>query len=140
MTPSYHHAYLSSNMIAALHKLGKYSVFSELALQLEKDYIADVCIYPKRKIHFSAGDMIKVSEVPLMVVEILSPTQGTQEILDKFAAYFQAGIQSCWLVIPVAQSVTVYSFSMEQAHTFTQGDVVDDVLDIRIPVEELFAS
>ena len=139
MIPSYHRAYLSSNMIAALYKLEKYSVFSELALQLEKDYIADVCIYPKRKIHFSAGDVIKVTEAPLIVVEILSPTQGTQEILEKFAGYFQAGVQSCWLVIPVAQSVIVYS-SMEQARTYTQGDIVDDVLGIRIPVEEIFAS
>lgn len=139
MTPSYHHAYLSSNMIVALHKLKEYSVFSELALQLEKDYVADVCIYPKRKIIFSAGDVIKVTEAPLMVVEILSPTQGTQEILDKFAGYFQAGVQSCWLVIPVAQAVTVYS-SMERARTYTQGDIVDDVLDIRISVEEIFAS
>ncbi|RWX51388.1 putative restriction endonuclease [Candidatus Electrothrix marina] len=139
MTPSYHHAYLSSNMIVALHKLKKYSVFSELALQLEKDYVADVCIYPKRKIQFSAGDVIKMTEAPLMVVEILSPTQGTQEILEKFVGYFQAGIRSCWLVIPVAQSVTVYS-SMEQARTFTQGEVVDTVLDIRIPVEEIFFS
>jgi Uma2 family endonuclease len=139
MTPSYHHAYLSSNVIVALHKLKQYSVFSELALQLKKDYIADVCIYPKRKIHFAAGDMIKMTEVPLMVVEILSPTQGTQEILEKFVAYFQDGIQSCWLIIPVAQSVTVYS-SMEQARTFTQGEVIDSVLDIRIPVEEIFSS
>ena len=29
---------------------------------------------------------------------------------------------------------------MEQAQTYTQGDVVDTVLDIRIPVEEIFAS
>jgi hypothetical protein len=29
---------------------------------------------------------------------------------------------------------------MEQAQTFTQGEVVDTVLDIRIPVEEIFSS
>jgi hypothetical protein len=29
---------------------------------------------------------------------------------------------------------------MEQAQTYTQGEVVDSVLDIRIPVEEVFAS
>ena len=56
-------------------------MFSELALQLEKDYVADVCIYPKRKIHFSAGDVIKVTEAPLMVVEILSPTPRSLVIL-----------------------------------------------------------
>lgn len=139
MIPSYHHAYLSSNMIVALHRLGKYSVFSRLALQLEKDYIADVCIYPKRKVHFSAGDMVKVAEVPIMVTEILSPMQGTQEILEKFVAYFRAGVQSCWLVIPVAQSITVYA-SMEHAQTYTQGEIADDSLEIHIPVEEIFAS
>ena len=139
MTPSYHHAYLSSNMIVALHRLGKYSVFSRMSLQLEKDYIADVCIYPKRKVHFSSGDMMKVAEVPLVVVEILSPMQGTQEILEKFTAYFRAGVQSCWLVIPVAQSVTVYA-SMDQAKTYTQGEIIDEVLDIHIPIEDIFAS
>ena len=137
MSPSLHHAYVSGNIIATLHALEEYSVFSELALQLDKDYVADVCLYHKRSINFAAGDVVKVTDIPLLIVEILSPTQGTQEILEKFAQYFQAGVQSCWLVIPVTQTVTVYS-SMEYAKTFTEGDVIDSVLNIQLSIRTIF--
>jgi Uma2 family endonuclease len=138
MSPSLHHAYVSGNVIAALHAFEEFSVFSELALQLEKDVVADVCLYPKRSINFAAGDVIKMTDVPLLIVEILSPTQGTQEILEKFAQYFQSGVQSCWLVIPVTQTVTVYS-SMEHAKTFTEGDVTDTRLNVKLPILTIFS-
>ncbi len=137
MSPSYLHAYVCSNMITVLHQLEQYSVFSELTLQLDKDYVADVCLYPKRQINFAAGDIIKMTEIPLLIVEILSPTQGFQEILDKFVKYFEAEVKSCWLVIPVTQTVTVYS-SMEQAQTFTQGDIVDNVLNLQVSAQDVF--
>ena len=91
MSPSYPHAYVSGKIIARLHQFEQYSVFSELTLQLDKDYIADVCLYPKRPINFAAGDIIKVTEMPLLIVEVLSPTQGIQEILDKFAKFLRPG-------------------------------------------------
>ncbi len=138
MSPSYLHAYVSGNIIAVLHQCEQYSVFSELTLQLDKDYVADVCLYPKRLVNFAAGDIIKMTEMPLMIVEILSPTQGIQEVLDKFAKYFEAGVKSCWLVIPVTQTVSVYS-SMEQAQTFTQGDIVDQALNLQVAVQDVFA-
>ncbi|MCP4350944.1 MAG: Uma2 family endonuclease [Desulfobacterales bacterium] len=79
MSPSYHHAYIAVNLSTALHSLKKYSVFSELTLQIEeKDYIPDICLYPKRKINYAAGDIIKMTEMPLMAAEILSPSQGSQ--------------------------------------------------------------
>lgn len=138
MSPSLHHAYVSGNIIAALHSFETYSVFSELTLKFEKEYVADICLYPKRSINFASGDVIKVTDIPLLIVEILSPTQGTQEVLDKFVQYFQAGVQSCWLVIPVTQTVTVYS-SMDQAKTFTDGDIVDASLDITLSIHAFFA-
>jgi Uma2 family endonuclease len=139
MSPSLHHAYVSGNIIAGLHTFDAYSVFSELTLQLDKDYIADICLYPKRSINFAAGDIIKVTDIPLLIVEILSPTQGTQEVLEKFVQYFQAGVKSCWLVIPVTQTVTVYS-SMDHAKTFTEGDVVDSTLDdVTLSIRTIFA-
>ncbi len=138
MSPSYHHAYLSSNLIVALSSLKKYSIFSELTLQIDgKDYIPDICLYPKRQIKFSSGDILKMTEMPLLAIEILSPTQGMLEIVDKFRIYFAAGIKSCWLIIPIAQSVIVYS-SMEEAKTFTSGDLIDEVISIHLPLVAVF--
>ncbi len=138
MSPSYHHSYISSNLIAQLHKLEGYSVFSELTIQIDKDYIPDISLYPKRHINFVAADVLKMTEMPLLAIEILSPSQGTQEILDKFKVFFEAGIKSCWLVIPVAQAVMVYS-SLESAKTFNSGNVVDENLNIKLSLQEIFS-
>ena len=140
MSPSYHHAYLSSNLIAALHQLKTYSVFSELTLQIEgKDYIPDVCLYLKKPMNFASGDILRMTEMPLLAIEVLSPTQGTQEIIDKFKIYFAAGIKSCWLIIPPAQTVVVYT-SSEQARTFSSGELIDDVMSIRLSLKEIFEA
>jgi Uma2 family endonuclease len=138
MSPSYHHAYIAGNLIAVFKNLKKYSVFSELTLQIGgKDFIPDICLYSKRKISYGSGDIIRMTEMPLLAAEILSPTQGSQEILDKFEIYFRAGIKSCWLVIPISHCVIVYS-GMETYQTFYAGDVLDSVLDITMPIDEIF--
>jgi len=137
MSPSYHHSYLAGKIIAALSRLDEYSVFSELTLQTDKDYVPDISLYKKRKINFKSGDIIKMTEMPLLIIEILSPSQGVQEILDKFKICFEAGIKSCWLVIPVTESVTVYS-SMENAETFYKDNINDKILNIQIPINEIF--
>jgi Uma2 family endonuclease len=163
MAPSKHHAYLQANLIAALKKLPNYTVFSELTLQISlpppdpspelvegnraeskvtstssvSDYTPDVCLYPKQHINVFEEDIIRMTEMPLLAVEVLSPSQAAQVALDKFKVYFQAGIQSCWLVIPTAYAVIVYT-SPQQAQSFNNGDVVDKTLNIRIPISEIF--
>ena len=103
------------------------------------DYISDVCVYPQQPVNFFAPDSIRMAEMPIMAVEIVSPTQVIQDVLEKFPIYFQAGIQSCWLVIPAAQTVSVYT-APTQAHVFTAPiDLVDPVLNIRIPLTQIFA-
>lgn len=138
MSPSYHHAYLSSNLIVALHPFKTYSVFSELTVQIDgKDYIPDICLYPKKTMNFASGDILRMTEMPLLAIEVLSPTQGTQEIIDKFKLYFAAGIKSCWLVIPSAQTVVIYA-SAEQAKTFSSGELVDEVMGITLSLQAVF--
>jgi len=75
--------------------------------------------------------------MPLLAAEVLSPSQTAQELIGKFRIYFDAGVKSCWLVIPIATSVIVYS-SPKQALIFKTGEIADPVLDIRMSVEEIF--
>jgi Uma2 family endonuclease len=140
MSPSYYHAYICSRLSVALNTLEDYMVFSELTLQIQgKDYVPDIALYPKRPIDFTAEDIVKMTEMPALVVEVLSPTQAAQEILGKFPIYFDAGIPSCWLVIPISTSVIVYS-AMNKAHVCKTGDVVDPVLGIRIALDAIFGQ
>ena len=137
MAPSKHHAYLQANLIAALKKLSNYTVFSELTLQIDGEYTPDVCLYPKQRINVFEEDTVRMTEMPLLAVEVLSPSQAAQVALDKFKVYFNAGIQSCWLVIPTAHAVIVYE-SPHKAQSFNSGEVMDSVLSIRIPISEIF--
>ena len=137
MAPSYNHAYLQAKLIGALLKFEKYSVFSELTLTIDKnDYVPDICVYPARPINW-LHDITKMSEMPLLAIEILSPSQGTQAVIDKFGIYFQAGIKSCWLVAPVTNAVIVFS-SYEEGKTFTDGEIIDNELKIKIPIKNIF--
>jgi len=138
MSPSYHHAYLSSRIIAVLSEFKDYSIFSELTLRIEdKNYVPNISLYKKRKINFKSGDILQMTEMPLLAIEILSPSQGTQEIVEKFHLYFQAGIKSCWLVIPLTESITVYS-SPDNAETFYKDKILDKQLTIEFPINKIF--
>ncbi len=131
---SYHQAYVRALLINDLLKLEAYTVFCRLTLAIDQSELTpDICLYEKQAINLSAMDVLKMYEMPLLVVEILSPKQGIQEVLERFEHYFKAGVQSCWLVIPVAHAVVVYS-AMNQAQVFCQTAVVDTVLDIRLPL------
>ncbi|MEM7134713.1 MAG: Uma2 family endonuclease [Chloroflexota bacterium] len=136
-------------MAYVLKRTGKYTVSVELSLDsssLDKDIynvtdelIPDICIYPKRQL-VKADDIMKMTDMPLMVVEVLSFRQITSSLVEKFRAYFALGVQSCWLVDPVTQTVHVYS-SNDQWRSFSMTDeLVDEVLDIRVAVAELFES
>ena len=78
-----------------------------------------------------------MTDMPLLAIEIISPTQGTLELMNKFDIYFEGGIKSCWLVEPLPGSVIVLS-SPDKAQTFISGEVIDEIVDIRVPIDELF--
>jgi Uma2 family endonuclease len=148
---SFNHAITQANLTRLLGNLGKYSVCTELSLDIHQTDISqfdlehktearpDVCVYPKRG-KSTPKDILKMTEMPLLAVEVLSPKQGHYTILEKFRLYFQLGIQSCWLVLPEIDVVTVYS-SINHYQTFTQRDneVIDDILNIRLPIAEIFS-
>jgi Uma2 family endonuclease len=81
--------------------------------------------------------------VPLLRVEIVSPTQGALEILDKFRVYFDIGVKSCWYVDPILKTVHVYKYNMQSmvyhhGESLDNGDLVNSTLDIKIPLGKIF--
>lgn len=138
MSPSYYRSYMGANIASVLKNEGTYSIFTKLTLAIDgKDYIPDVSVYPKRKMEWRKRDIIRMTEMPLTAIEIVSPSQALDEALSKFEVYFRAGIKSCWLISPVMTAINVYT-DMEQVQTFHAGDVIDPVLNIRIPITAIF--
>ncbi|OQY45015.1 MAG: hypothetical protein B6242_11505 [Anaerolineaceae bacterium 4572_78] len=135
--PSFNHSLLQARLSSVLTQLNKYNIHSELTLIInDKDYTPDIVLYPKRKTSWF-DDIIKMKEMPLAAIEIISPTQGTKELTDKFKLYFEAGIPSCWFVQPFPNMIAICT-TPEDIKTFSSGDVIDETLDICFPLKDLF--
>lgn len=138
--PSKNHAILQKRLIVSLSNLidSKLEVLSEIALDLaDWEFTPDIAIFQKMEINFSI-DEVRITQAPLCVVEILSPTQSLQDLTDKIRKYFEKGVQSAWLVLPALKSIYVYS-SADEYKAFTFEDTLKDAkLEIELQMQEIF--
>ncbi len=141
-TPSKQHARLQTRIAIylAVHFADQYETFIGLTLDTPGEKSTpDICTYDLEPVDFF-HDEIKRKDPPLVTIEILSPSQSLQTLLDKTNDYFTFGVKSCWVVIPALQSI--YVFQAPQNHeVFSKGEVVHDPnFDIHIPMDLLFST
>lgn len=54
--------------------------------------------------------------VPTLIVEILSPSNQSHDLITKLNLYMNAGVKEYWIVNPMLYSVTVYSLNEEKMY------------------------
>ena len=138
--PSKNHAIVQANLLLAIQPkyASKIRMLPEINLDLpEHDRVPDLAIY--RSVEFTPGaDEIRMTEVPLGVIEILSPQQNMTDLMIKRSEYFAAGVQSYWLVLPDLLSIYVF-YSPEDYDVFTRQDLLKDKkLEIEVALGEIF--
>jgi Uma2 family endonuclease len=62
--------------------------------------------------------------VPDMAVEVISPHDLADEMMQRLVEYFEAGVRLVWVVYPQQRVVYVYE-SFNQAHIRTQADELE---------------
>lgn len=136
--PSRNHGYIQATITGAiLEYRDSYTPFGELTLQLgDLRVTPDVCVYPKMSLNFQE-DEARMTEPPLLAVEIVSPTQSTQDVVDKINDMLDAGVESCWLVQPAMETVTIYTADAKP-HTVSEGTVEDPATDIAVEISAIF--
>ncbi|MGP0063805.1 MAG: Uma2 family endonuclease [Isosphaeraceae bacterium] len=80
--------------------------------------------------------------VPDLVVEVVSPTDSAEGLLEKVREYFQAGVRLAWLVYPSQRCIHVFE-AWNRIRVVTESDTLDasDVLpEFRLPLARLFES
>jgi Uma2 family endonuclease len=136
--PSKAHGYTQTNITAILlpHR-DEYTIFSELTLELKgRELTPDLSVYPKTDVDL-VHDEVRVTDPPLLAVEIASPTQNIQALIDKIDFLLDAGVQSCWLVQPPLRTVTLFPGTMDST-TVSSGSFTDPVLDIEVSIDAIF--
>lgn len=134
------HSIAQKKLVLAFHDFEPpYTVLSELTLQLnDREMTPDLSVYEAEEIDFWR-DEVRMTDAPLLTVEIAAPTQGTQALIDKARFLLNHGVQSCWLVQPQLRTITVYSGDMEST-THSDGTVADPILDVAVELDEVFST
>ncbi len=137
--PSRNHSLVQSYMtVALMHYDDKLSILPEFSLELDgRPFVPDISVFRRLQEVNALHDEIKGTEPPLLAVEILSPTQPLDDLVQKVNAYLEAGVQSCWIVQPSLQTITVF-LPGQKPLTHTDGEVNDRATGITVTFEDVF--
>lgn len=103
-------------------------------------YAPDVSFVTAERIA-TVEDYTKMGRLaPDLVVEVVSPSDRSADVLDKVRNYLLAGVRLVWIVDPRKRSVTAYVPDREP-RVYPEHDILDggDVLpEFRLPVADIF--
>jgi prevent-host-death family protein len=74
---------------------------------------------------------------PALVVEILSPSTRSRDMLDKLNAFMISGVKECWLVDPDQETILVYGFKDLKIDHFRTYRKQETVRSYRFPDLEI---
>ncbi|CAN5447683.1 hypothetical protein BH09BAC4_BH09BAC4_01620 [soil metagenome] len=135
--PSKNHSIIQSNLIfeLKLHYRDTYRFLSEITLENPRA-VPDIGIFPPMNFD-PLHDETKLNQVPVGVVEIISPSQTQEELVEKAGLYFAAGVQSYWLVNPVFRIIHVMH-SLDEYKNVIEGTLMDNKSHISLEMSEIF--
>ena len=139
--PSRNHARVAQNLSVLLDQFkDHYAVCPQLSLNLDGWQTSpDLCLYPRAALATDwLTDEDELTIPPALVIEILSPKQNLQPLVDKIREYGRHGVKSCWLVLPATRVVSVFP-ATGGSRAFTEGLLRDEVVGIEIPLAGVFA-
>lgn len=116
-----------------------YRILSELSLATVPDGTTpDLVIYPFFALDFD-NRIAKRSDPPLLCIEIQSPSQSLEEMVEKTTVYFQFGVRSCWIVAPAVKGVFVYDRPGHYRFFYDNETLHDPSLPIELDLGTVFA-
>ena len=140
--PNTTHSVLQSNLVFELRQksFNQFRILSELALDtVPNGSTPDLVIYPYFEVDFGAEYPSRRSDPPLLTIEIQSPSQSLDEMVDKANVYFAFGVKSCWIVQPRIKAILVFS-QPNQYNFYQDGDLLKDPnLNIELNLSHVFA-
>jgi Uma2 family endonuclease len=93
------------------------------------------------------GRAIPVAEnawdvVPDLAIEVVSPSDQADDLMEKIEEYFRAGVKLVWVVYPIRRLVYVFE-SMQKVHGLDVHSELDGgtlLPGFRLPLKELFSQ
>ena len=106
--PSLNHSYICSQILRQLFSNEKVEAFTELTLDIDKGLTPDICVYPAEVIAPNfLRDINKLTQMPLLAIEVISSSQSIQLLLEKAERLIEADIKVVWTIEPFTQTIFV---------------------------------
>jgi Uma2 family endonuclease len=138
--PDKNHAIIQGRLVSRLDQnFGeRFTILPEINLSLPtRERVPDLAIYPPLSFDPANND-IRMTQLPLCAIEILSEMQNLTELMTKCGEYFSAGVPSYWLVLPTLRSIYVFH-SKDDYEVFSHKEhLVDKALGIELDLKEIF--
>lgn len=135
--PSLNHSYICAQLMRQLLQDETIQPLPELTLDIENGLTPDISVYRKEKIHPNFfEDVLKVKELPVLAIEVISSSQSIQAILEKSKLLVNSGIKTVWTVEPYGRSVFVMN---NQEKQLFHEDVVESE-GIKVDFKKVFKN
>jgi Uma2 family endonuclease len=106
--PSLNHSYICAQIMRQLLQDESVQPLPELTLDIENGLTPDISVFKKEKIKPDFfEDILKVKELPILAVEVISSNQNIQAILERAKLLVEAGVETVWAVEPYSRSIFV---------------------------------
>ncbi len=136
MSPSLYHSSIMGMIVFEIMKDKKFRARPELSILIDGDeHIPDISVYKRKEINYLGKDIPKTEELPLLSIEILSPSQTMDDLYDKAEIYLKAGIKSVWLVSPQSHAIIVKTKT--ETNHFHEG-ILEDITGVRADIGIIF--
>ncbi|KOR33123.1 hypothetical protein TI05_02995 [Achromatium sp. WMS3] len=106
--PSLNHSYICAQIMRQLLQDDSIQPLPELTLDIENGLTPYISVFNKAKIQPNFfEDILKVKELPILAIEIISASQTIQAMLEKSNILVNSGIKNVWTVEPYGRSIFV---------------------------------
>lgn len=138
--PDLNHSIIQGRLFSCFdrHYRNRFTILPELNVKLlKRDRVPDLSVYAPVAFNPRHNQLV-MTKPPFCAIEILSEMQKLSDLMTKNDEYFDAGVQSYWLVLPHLQSIYVFH-NADDYDIFTRKDILKDkVLDIELDLAEVF--
>ena len=106
--PSLNHSYICAQVMRQLLQDNSIQPLPELTLDIDNGLTPDISVFKKEKIQPNFfEDILKVKDLPLLAIEIISSSQSIQAIFEKSKVLVNAGVKTVWTIEPYGRSIFV---------------------------------
>ena len=93
--------------------------------------------------HDTVDENDRYKGTPTLVVEILSPSTRSKDMIHKLYLYSESGIREYWIVDPISRTISIYGFAgcamqSDNRHGLGQTAVSASFPRLAVPVDEVF--